>query len=259
MARPRGPAIDVPCTSAELRRPSSTTIRRPPAGGWPPARERAATERAERVRGSSGPASSSTRWHIHGSGFRIVATVGLPIPAPAQLTMDTIPVHQASGAMASSSSKTRVHPGLARKDLPPDRVSLLCAGALRPPPAAWTAGIADTPEAPSVGRSGTRLLDVDSAVYQPSLSLAAHAPGGVEHRRTPSSGSGVPSSEETRLSNRRASCCGPAEEATSEPTKSATSNRANDGSEAAQDGTSRANGKSGLRQAFRRLFGRLPA
>ena len=31
--------------------------------------------------------------HLHGSGFKIVATDGFPVPAAAQLTKDTIPVH----------------------------------------------------------------------------------------------------------------------------------------------------------------------
>lgn len=31
--------------------------------------------------------------HLHGSGFKIVATDGYPVPAAAQLTKDTIPVH----------------------------------------------------------------------------------------------------------------------------------------------------------------------
>lgn len=62
------------------------------------------------------------------------------------------------------------------------------------------------------------------------------------------------------MTNQGGSCCGPADEAATEPTKPAkTSDRAADGKFAAQTPVTEASAPSGLLQAVRRLFGGRPA
>lgn len=62
------------------------------------------------------------------------------------------------------------------------------------------------------------------------------------------------------MSEQRASCCGPVDEATTEPAKSTKANdHAPDRRVAARDLVSQERSPSGLLQAVRRLFGRLPA
>lgn len=62
------------------------------------------------------------------------------------------------------------------------------------------------------------------------------------------------------MSNQGGSCCGPAEEAPTEPARPAeTTSRAGDVRVAAHDPTPPERGTSGLLQVVRRLFGRVPA
>ena len=61
------------------------------------------------------------------------------------------------------------------------------------------------------------------------------------------------------MSEQRASCCGPVDEATTAPAKPTKANdRAADRRVAARDLVSRERSPSGLLQAVRRLFGRAP-
>lgn len=62
------------------------------------------------------------------------------------------------------------------------------------------------------------------------------------------------------MSNQRESCCGPADQATTEPGKPAeTTSRAGEPSVAVINARRQERGTSGLLQAVRRLFGRVPA
>lgn len=62
------------------------------------------------------------------------------------------------------------------------------------------------------------------------------------------------------MSNQKSSCCGPTDEATAEPARPAdTTNRTGDGRVGAHDPMSPERSPSGLLEAIRRLFGRVPA